>query len=207
MLSAQRQGFSMAEPGITRRFDLYLIHAAGIVLRHKDEGIEIGPNGISYMRRGTRVSQALANIAKVILRSATVPRQGTSYICRIEFRDGTHVDATTVNTWGTADTARKPTFRDFVATLHRALLESGAAQSIAFQTGYGAARSNILLAALIAGAAFFIVVPLAIFITTGQGKGLFLCLAGAVLVLPALRMAARNRPGTYQPENPPDITQ
>jgi len=196
----------MADSNTPRRFDLYLMHAAGIVMRHKDEGISVGPDGLRYQRRGVTVSQPLTDIRTVILRSATVPRMGTSYICRIEFRDGTHVSATTVNTWGGADPARKPVFRDFVTTLHRALLESGAAASISFQSGYGPTRSNIMLTASVLGAAVLIVVPLGIFVAKGEARALFLCLAGAALILPALRMATRNRPSVYRPENPPDIT-
>lgn len=189
-----------------KRFDLYTrdAEAARFVWRFKDSGIAVEPDAIAVMRAGRWSRAPFHAIRSVTLNSAVVGRANVAQ-CIIQLENGNKVVTSNANDRGLPDGSNDRDFRKFVVALHEQLIASGEAKGIEFRSGYSRTRANVLIGALVAGVALFVVLPLILLILTGEIKALGLLVTGGLLIWPAMKTAEANRPSTYFPDRPPDL--
>ena len=170
------------------------------VWRMRDEGVTLNPTGLEWMVDGIRRNPSLAEISRIHLRTAHVPRSGEFGVCSIRFRNGIELVVTSLNGWGSPDEDRIEPYDAFVRDLH-ARLSGEDRGRIRFVAGNSEARQRFgIVMAVIAGA-FFVLLPLGLAVVTGESEALFLTLAGALFVIPVVTTLRRNDPRSYDPES------
>ena len=91
--------------------------------------------------------------------------------------------------WRQPDASGVHVYRALLRVFHERLVASG----IALRSGYRESRIGALTAALLAGAALFVLVPL------------WLMIGGAALLWPAITTRQQNAPRSRAPRTPPDL--
>jgi hypothetical protein len=175
-----------------------------LVLRFRDEGVVPEADALAYSQGGATRTVSYGDVTGVRLSTNLAGRSPIGE-CRLEFRHGPPISVMSCAASGLGDSGRTEVYRRFVADLHERLVASGAAAHIAFQTGYAGLRRGVLLTALFAAGALFVVLPIILLIVTREPRTLIVAIAGGVLFYPAWRVARANRPTTYRPEDPPDL--
>jgi hypothetical protein len=175
------------------------------ILKLRDQGITPGPDALTFTREGRVTTRPYADIAEINLTVSSLPKVGDVAQMSIRFLNGMTMRVLNTDAWGTPDADQTQHYYRFKADLHERLVDSGAAARIAFTSGYSAGRAQAVKVVMGIGAAFFIGTPVVIFFMTGQAQALFVCLAGAALLLPFFRTSGRNAPSRYDPRNPPDM--
>ncbi len=195
----------MIEPldGVTR-YALFTSDGKRFVWGSPDSGIAVEEDSIAVMRAGRWTHAAFADIVSVTLNTAMIGRSSVAQ-CIVVLGNGNKIVTSNANANGFVDGSRNRDFEDFVVALHRQLVASGAAKSIAFHSGYSSGRMNMLMLALIAGVALFLVLPLGLLLVTGDIKALGIIVAGCFLLWPAWQVANANKPSSYSPERPPNL--
>lgn len=174
------------------------------VMRFDDAGIAPTEEALVFTRSGRWMSRRYGDIASVTISTHGVGPGGTIGPCIIAFRDGARTIVMTANAAGLPDASRVRVYRAFLRTFHERLVASGTSR-IAFSSGYSEARLGGLTAALLAGAALFVLVPLVLFLATGEERALWLMIGGAALLWPAIKTRQQNAPQSYDPRSPPDL--
>lgn len=174
-------------------------------MRLTDEGISPGADRLGFMREGEWMSWPYADIGSVTLSSNGVNGSNLIGRCVVEFRDGTRLSVTNAGERGLARADRVPEYRTFVRDLHQRLISSGAAKHIVFRSGHSPARRNVLIAAIVAGTALFIALPVVLLLLTGKLQMLTALAGGLLLLQPACQVVGPNRPGIYSPSDPPEF--
>jgi len=174
-------------------------------LRLRDRGITPEADGLRFSRHGRVVRRPYSDIAEINLMLIAMPKSADMAQMTIRFRDGQRMRLLNTTEWGNVDADQTQHYYRFKADLHQRLVASGAADSIAFTSGYTAGRASGVRVVLAVAAAFFIIAPIVIFLMTGQPQALLICLAGIAFVLPFRRAAQRNAPARYDPRSPPDM--
>ena len=154
------------------------------ILKLRDQGITPGPESLTFTRDGRVTTRPYADIAEINLMMNAMPKAADVAQMTIRFRNGMTMRVLNTNAWGSADPDQTQHYYRFKADLHQRLVESGAAATIAFTTGYSAGRAQGAKVVLAIAAAFFIGTPIVIFFMTGQAQALLICLGGAALVWP-----------------------
>lgn len=194
---------SHAERPATRH-PLYIAWG-GFILRLSDQGITPEADGLRFTRDGRVTFRSYGDIAEINLAMNPVHKSADMAQMTVRFSDGLRMRVLNTTAWGNVDADQTQHYYRFKADLHERLIESGAADRIAFTTGYSQGRGTGLKLALAIAAAFFIGTPIVIFLMTGQAQALLICFAGAAFVLPFYRASKRNEPGRYDPRSPPDM--
>jgi hypothetical protein len=106
------------------------------------------------------------------------------------------------NNWGLCDPEKAELYRQFVRNLHRRLSAEESSR-IEFVAGQTKTSRGFSQAAMIAAALFFVVLPLGLFVVTGEPECLFLMLGGFAFVFPFFGQFKDNAPRHYSPRNIP----
>ncbi len=122
--------------------------------------------------------------------------------CIIYFKDGRALTVMGGNNWGLCDPEKAALYRQFVHDLHRRLNAKDSSR-IEFLAGQTEASRGLSQAAMIVGALFFLVLPLGLFVVTGEPKCLFIMLGGFAFVSPLFGQFKANTPRNYSPRNIP----
>lgn len=122
--------------------------------------------------------------------------------CIIHFKKGRMLTVMGGNNWGVCDPEKAELYRQFVHDLHRRLSAEDSSR-IEFLAGQTEASRGFSQAALIVGALFFIVLPVGLFVVTGEPECLFILLGGFAFVSPFFRQFQTNIPRHYSPRNIP----
>jgi hypothetical protein len=189
-----------ASPLRPRRYDLVLREGSprGLVWRYRDEGITLTPLSLEWTARGQSRSMPYSAITSIRLQLGHVPRSGNFGSCIVTFRDGLVLTIASVNRNGFPDLERAAGYSEFVEDLH-ARLGVEDRRRIAFLAGNSEDRHAFGWFAVILGGAFFVLLPLALLVVTGEAKALFITLAGAAFIYPVWRTHRRNEPRHYDP--------
>jgi hypothetical protein len=191
---------------IAQRYDLFTLERAGrFAWQNKDRGVTLGPTAMSVLRGNRWISLPYRKIASIGLSTGSIGNFRSIAQCTVRLKSGRQLVITNTNARGMSDGLRDGLYREFVADFHDRLLADGAAQSITFRSGFSRGRMTGLVAALIAGAALFLLLPTLLLIFTHNLETLWALLAGVGLVFPAFRIATANQPATYLPNRPPDL--
>jgi hypothetical protein len=197
----------MTESGEGRAPDYDLVVGEGkrFVLFYRDAGVWLGGESIGFMRKGSRLLRPFRDLRSVTLRTRALPRAGAVGECDLRFKNGERFIVMNVNGHGYPERDLTVTYREFVRAFHERLVEAGIGSDVVFRSGYDVMGARILTGALVAGAALFVGLPVALVVMTGRLESLALLLAGAVLLWPAFKILGPNRPSTYTPDRPPDL--
>lgn len=122
--------------------------------------------------------------------------------CIIHFKKGRMLTVMGGNNWGVCDPEKAELYRQFVHDLHRRLSAEDSSR-IEFLAGQTEASRGFSQAALIVGALFFLVLPVGLFVVTGEPECLFILLGGFAFVSPFFRQFQTNTPRHYSPRNIP----
>lgn len=177
----------------------------GLNLRLRDRGITPEADNLRFTRNGRTTYAPYADIVEINLAMTAMPRAADLAQMTIRFRNGARMRVLNTNAWGTADPDQTQHYYRFKADLHERLVASGAAQKIAFTSGFSANRALGVKIVLAIAAAFFIGGPIVIFLMTGEPQALLIMLGGAAFVVPFFRASQRNEPRRYDPRQPPDM--
>jgi hypothetical protein len=175
-----------------------------MVLRFRDEGVEPGVEGVSFIRDGATQTLDYDDLRSVRLSTNLAGRSPVG-ACRLDFANGPPLTVMSCAASGLGDPSRAEAYRQFIADLHHRIIAAGAAAHVAFNSGYSGTRRGILIAALVAAVALLVVLPLVLLVVTREPRTLIVAIAGMVLFYPAWRVARTNRPTTYRPDDPPDL--
>ncbi|MCB1488774.1 MAG: hypothetical protein KDJ88_15130 [Bauldia sp.] len=189
-------------PAPPARYDLFFREGSSyrFVWRMRNEGVALTATGLEWTVDGIHRDLPLAEISRIHLRTAQVPRSGEFGVCSVFFRNGIELVVSTVNSWGTPDESRIEPYVAFVRDLHARLSEEDRGR-IRFVAGNSDSRHRFgMVIAVIAGA-FFVLLPLGLAIVTGESKALFLTLTGGFLVFPVVRSLRKNEPRSYDPRS------
>jgi hypothetical protein len=176
-----------------------------MVLRMTDQGITPEADSLRFTRDGRQETRPYDDIVEINLAMNPVHKSAPMAQMTIRFRNGLLMRVINTTAWGNVDADQTQHYYRFKADLHERLVASGAADRIRFTTGYTAGRAQGVKIAMFVAAAFFIGLPIILFIMTGQAQALLICLGGAAFVWPFYRASERNAPGRYDPRNPPDM--
>ncbi len=191
-----------AAPEPITRYDLRVTRG-GLRFHMGDRGVAAGPESLSFVLDGRVCIVPYPNIAEVNLAMFSLSGSDVAQM-RISFRDGSRIVLLNTDAWGNVNAESTQDYYRFKAELHERLIAAGA-NHIRFTTGYSHARHTTLRVMLLLLGGIFLVLPPVLFIVTRQPQALIAMGGGILLTLPFLRVSNRNRPGTYDPRNPPDM--
>lgn len=191
-------------PDTIRRYALPVTEGQMVFFRIGDEGIAPGPDAVSYARKGAVAVLPYQHITEVNL-AMNHQGKGVSFATmQIRFARDRRVLVTSTDAWLRPTPERIQEYYRFKADFHERLVAAGA-NHIRFTTGYTANRANAVKIVLAITLAFFTIVPLVLFLVTGQPQALWAMLLGLLFVLPFARAGRRNMPASYDPRDPPDM--
>lgn len=122
--------------------------------------------------------------------------------CIIHFKNGRMLTVMGGNNWGLCDPGKAEIYRQFVHDLHGRLRVEDSSR-IEFLAGQTEASRGFSQAAIIVAALFFLVLPVGLFVVTGEPKCLFIMLGGFAFVSPFFSLFKANTPRNYSPRNIP----
>jgi hypothetical protein len=168
-----------------------------------DRPILLHENGLQWSAPDSSVQSAtFEDIVRIRLVVGSDGDSGSMGSCIIYFKNSRALRVIGGNNWGLADPEKAKLYRQFVNDLHGRLSAEDSSR-IEFVAGLTKASHGVSQAAMIAGALLFLVLPLGLFVVTGESKALFLMLGGFFLVSPLFRQVKANTPRNYSPRNIP----
>lgn len=170
----------------------------------RDEGVTLSAEGISWSIGGLRTARAWNEIEAVHLVVAHIPKHGSTYECKIRFRQGLPLVVRSVSASGLPDDTRAVAYREFVETLH-ARLSRPEFSGVRFESGASEGRALAMKITMGIAAVFFVGLPLALLLIgiAPLLEGLGILGVGTAFVWPLWRMARANEPRTYSPRDLP----
>ncbi len=173
-------------------------------LRNTNEGVYLSPKGIGWFIDGASYTQDWNDIAAVHLIVSHVPKNGSSGMCKITFRDGSVLSVLSASKWGHSDDERNIEYGRFLTDFHR-VIPADARNAIKFETGFGKGQHVRMTIVLVIASLFFIVLPLGLAIYFRELQALFAVGAGCAFLYPLYRMTEAGAPASYNPDQvPPD---
>lgn len=186
-----------------RTYDLYLRPGKSrFYFKNGDCGITLTPERINWIADGRNDGAPFANIRSVQMESGGAGKNATN-ACVITFADRYTLTVTDANAYGAADGEQTPAYRAFVQDLHKRLIATGAAKTIAFTSGYHGTRYYVVMTCAVVLGIMAVPLPLVLWLMTGESKALFLMIGGGWMMWPMIRMINNNAPKTYDPRWPP----
>jgi|GEM_PF-1143721 len=191
------------DPNQPREYTLcYREGVVRVFLRMDDQPILLDENGLQWSAPNSPMQRAtFEEIVRIRLVLGSDGDSDAIGSCIIQFENGRMLTVMSGNNWGMGDPEKAELYRQFVHGLHRRL--SVDSSGIEFVAGQTEASRSLSQAALIAGALFFLVLPLGLFVVTGEPKCLFIMLGGIAFVSPFFRQFKANTPRNYSPNNIP----
>ena len=171
--------------------------------RMDDRPILLDENGLQWSRPNSPKQRAtFQDIVRIRLVVGSGGEDGSIGSCVIHFRKGRILTVMGGNNWGVFDPEKAEIYRRFVHDLHRRLRAEDSSR-IEFLAGQTEGSRGFALAAIIIAALFFVVLPLGLFVATGEPECLFIVLAGFGFAFPLFRQFKANTPRNYSPGNIP----
>ena len=173
--------------------------ARRFVFRYADHGIRLGPGGLDWYAGGGKAEKRYADIDSINLSLGNVARSGEFGVCKITFRSGLELIVGSFNESGLPDPERSGEYERFVRDLHSRLSPADS-KRIVFHAGETEGRMVALRIILAVAAAFFVLLPIGLFLFTRDLQALYLVGVGAFFVWPLVKTAQRNEPRQYWPD-------
>lgn len=185
-----------------RTHDIHLReNPASLVWHLGDRGITLVENRLAWLSEGVRRERSFDDIAAIRLQLASAGR-GASGLCRIVFRDGTELHLYGTDERGLPDDAQNARYTAFVRDLHKRL--AAEARPIVYEAGLPGGNYAVLTAAVIAGAALFVVLPIVLAVAIRTMSVLLLCAGSIAFVWPFWRIWNAAKPRAYTPDAVPE---
>jgi hypothetical protein len=124
-------------------------------------------------------------------------------VCRIDFRNGHRMEIYSGDAYGRVDGEQLSHYRAFVRELHRRIPQDQRAR-IAFRGGLSDGRYQMLTAAIVAGGALFVLLPIGLFLYSPSWQSLFVLFAAGGLAYGGWKTFDRNKPALYSPDAVPN---
>ena len=191
-------------PNQPREYTLcYREGAVRVFWRMDDRPILLHENGLQWSAPNSPMQRAaFEDIVRIRLVTGSGGETGLIGSCIIHFEKGRMLTVMGGNNWGVGDPEKADLFRRFVHDLHGRLSAEDRSR-IEFLAGQTEASRGFSHAALIVAALFFIVLPVGLFVATGEPECLFIMLGGFAFASPFFRQFKANAPRNYSPRNIP----
>ena len=192
------------DPDQRRQYTLcYREGGVGVFLRMADRPIFLDENGLQWSTPNSPMQRAtFEDIVQIRLVAGSDGDSELIGSCIINFKNSRILTVVGGNNWGLADPEKAERYRQFVRDLHRRLSAENSSR-IEFVAGQTKTARGFSQAAMIVAALFFLVLPLGLFVVTGEPECLFLMLGGFAFVSPFFGQFKANTPRHYSPRNIP----
>ena len=171
--------------------------------RMDDRPILLHENGLQWSAPNSPMQRAtFEDIVRIRLVVVSGGEDGSIGSCILHFKQGRILTVMGGNNWGVCEPQKAELYRRFVHDLHRRLGADDCSR-IKFLAGHTEGSRGLSRAALILAALFFILLPLGLFVATGEPECLFLMLGGFAFASPFFRLFKANTPRNYSPRNIP----
>lgn len=174
----------------------------GIRLALQDEGITIEADRLYWRDGEIEKTASLQNLREVRLQVGQT-KDGTIGTCCLTFSNHATLTITSASKLGFPDEARSLVYADFLRDLH-AVLAAQKGSRIRFAAGFTEGRHKFAVGAMILGAAFFVALPIGLFLFTGEAEALWITGTGVLFIYPLFRSMQRNAPQSYSPTAIPE---
>lgn len=176
---------------------------ARVFWRVDDRPILLHENGLQWSAPDSPLRRAtFEDIARIRLVTGSDGDGGLIGSCIIYFKDSRILTVMGGNNWGLCNPEKAERYRQFVHDLHRRL-SADQSSRIEFLAGQTETSRGFSRAAIIVAALFFLVLPLGLFVVTGEPKCLYIMLGGFAFVSPFFGQFKANAPRNYSPRNIP----
>ena len=173
--------------------------------RSKDHGISPTPTALEFPENGTLKSIDYTRIAGINLMVTHLRHNAKIVQMLISFRDEPTIRVQNSGPYGQPDPGLVPVWQDFAADLHARLVAGGHHEGIAFLRGFSETRQKFVRAVMIVASAFFILMPIILFIVTAEPRALLALVGGIFFLVPAFRSTKANESGTYDPREAAEV--
>jgi hypothetical protein len=192
------------DPAQRREYTLcYRERDVGVFWRMDDRPILLHENGLQWSAPNSPVQRAtFGDIVRIRLVAASGGDAGLIGSCTIYFKNTRMLTVIGGNNWGVCDPEKAALYRRFVHDLHRRLSAEDSSR-IEFVAGQTKTSRGFSQAAMILLVLCFIVLPLGLFVVTGEPKCLFIMLGAFAFASPLFRQFKANTPRYYSPKNVP----
>jgi hypothetical protein len=167
-------------------------------------GIAVTPVGIAFT--GENGAREVPFDEFFAIRLHTTYAQGGDTplgVCRIDFRNGRRLEGYSGDAYGRVDVEQLSHYRAFVRELHRRIPQDQRTR-IAFRGGLTDSRYQVLTAAIVAGAALFVLLPIGLFFHSPSWQSFFVIFEGGGLAYGGWRSFDRNKSAPYSPDAVPN---
>ncbi|HYJ05110.1 MAG TPA: hypothetical protein VEX43_08250 [Chthoniobacterales bacterium] len=197
-------GHVASDPKQRREYTLcYREGVVGVFLRMDDRPILLHENGLQWSAPNSPMQLAtFEDIVRIRLVAGSDGDTGLIGSCIIYFKNSRVLHVMGGNNWGLCDAEKAELYRQFVHDLHRRLSAKDSSR-IEFVAGQTKTSRGLSQAAMIVGALFFLVLPLGLFVVTGEPECLFIMLGGFAFASPLFGLFKANTPRNYSPKNIP----
>ena len=192
------------DPNQPREYTLcYREGVVRVFLRMDDRPIVLDENGLQWSAPDSPLQRArFEDIVRIRLVVGSDGDGDSIGSCIIHFKNGRMLTVLSGNNWGVFDLKKAELYRQFVQDLHRRLRAADSSR-IEFVAGQTEGWRGLSQAAMIVSALFFLVLPLGLFVVTGEPRCLLLMLGGVAFVAPFFAQFKANTPRHYSPGNIP----
>ena len=175
----------------------------GVFLRMDDRPILLHENGLQWSAPNAPMQGAtFDDIVRIRLVAGSDGESELIGSCVIYFKNSRMLTVMGGNNWGLGDPEKAELYRQFVHDLHRRL-SAGDSSKIDFVVGHTKTARGVSQAAMILLVLFFLVLPLGLFVATGEPKCLFIMLGAFAFASPLFSQFKANTPRNYFPRNIP----
>lgn len=192
-----------------QRREYTLCYREGVVRvfwRMDDRPILLHENGLQWSAPNSPMQRAtFEDIVRIRLVAGSGGETGLIGTCIIYFKNRRMLTVMGGTNWGLCDPEKAELYRQFVHDLHRRLSAEDSSR-IEFVAGQAESSRGLSQAAMIGLALFFLVLPLGLFVVTGEPECLFIMLGGVAFAFPLFGQFKANTPRNYSPRNiPPEL--
>jgi hypothetical protein len=192
------------DPNQRREYTLcYREGDARVFWRMDDRPILLHENGLQWSAPNSPMQRAaFEDIIRIRLVAGSDGESELIGSCIIYFKNSRILTVMGGNNWGLCDLEKAELYRQFVHDLHRRLSAEDSSR-IEFVAGQTKTAHGLSQAAMILLVLFFLVLPLGLFVATGEPKCLLIMLGGFAFASPFFGQFKANTPRNYSPRNIP----
>lgn len=173
------------------------------LLWHKDEGIALDEDGLHFRKMSFRYSRKFVEIVEVNLSLLSLPKGPDRRRTKIKFSDGLVISVT--DGWAAGWEVHQ-LYNDFNEQLHAHLVETGVDRTTQFTIGFRPRLASFAAVLFTLSIGIFTLWPVVIALQHGGHNAVGAVMAGIACTWAIGRTALRNRPGTYNPRDVPDLS-
>ena len=199
---ANLNGMTASAPAT--EYPLYFRDGDGFAWSVSTRGLKLDDSGLTFTSERETRTIRFSEIRAIRLHSAFARANETPLgICTIDFGTWRTLTVFSGNSGLTADEAQRSDYHAFVRDFHRRIPQTDRAR-IAFQGGLNDTRHFIVSAAMLVGAAIFVVLPLVLLFIVPSLHTLGVAAASFGLAYAGWKSWQRNRPRSYSPDRIPE---